>query len=100
MTDRAKHVITFLGKVFAALGFAAAGVAILWFFHTSLGLVVGATSIAISLGIAFPTQFRQGAAVVREQLVLFIPIVLGAIPGGQRKDDPPADPPTEKPEEK
>lgn len=80
-----KHLAAF----FAALIAAGLGAYILWQFHTNTGLICGGLCVLLGVGIALPVQLNSGAVALKGVLVLLIPVVKGAIPGGQRADDPP-----------
>ncbi len=88
-----KHALTFLGAIIAALICAATGGYILWQFHTTAGLVGGAGLVLLGVGIALPVQLQEGVVVLKSNATLIIPVVVGAIKGGERKTDPPPDDP-------
>ena len=79
-------------NVLAALCLAAFGGYLLHAYHSGYAPAVGGLCVLGALCIAFPTQMDGAGAKVKGLLVLFIPIVKGAMPGGQRRDDPPAAP--------
>jgi hypothetical protein len=93
MKDELKHALAFVGMLIAALVCALAGAYILWQFKTTYGLIGGAGFILLSLGIALPIQLGKGAAAVKTNVVLVVPVVYDALTGGGRKTDPPANPP-------
>lgn len=80
-----------IAAVLAALICAVLGGYILWQFHTTGGLIGGVLLILLSVAIALPTPFHQGVVALKENLVLIVPVVSGALKGGDRKTDPPAD---------
>ena len=93
--------MTIIRNILAALCLAGFGVYVLHAYPTGYaGLGVGGIAILGALGIAFPTQMDDGFGHVKGWLVLLIPVVKGALPGGSRKDDPPAEielpPPSDK----
>lgn len=85
--------MTFLRNLLAALALAAFGAYVLRGYHTTAGLVMGGLAILGALSIAFPTQIDGAGAHVKGVLVLILPTVVDAMRGGDRKSDPPADPP-------
>jgi hypothetical protein len=93
MTDRTKRVGKFLSAVIASLVLAVLGAYVLREFRTSWGLGAGLLCEFFALAIAFPTQFHDGALALKENLVILVPVIVGAIAGGRRNTDPPADPP-------
>jgi hypothetical protein len=84
--------MTVLRNILAALCLAAFGVYVLRSYPGTPGLIGGALSVLGALCIAFPTQMGDASKGLKNLLVIFIPIVKGALPGGQRADDPPAPP--------
>lgn len=92
MSSHTKHALKILGAIFAALVCAAAGGFILRTFLTFAGLMTGSGLILLSLAIAFPTPFQKGVVVLKNGLLLILPVVTDALPGGSRKTDPPAEP--------
>lgn len=93
MTPRTKRITKFLGAVVTSLTLAVLGAFILRKFDTTWGLGAGLLCEFLALAIAFPTQFHDGALALKENLVIIVPIIVGAIAGGSRKTDPPEDPP-------
>jgi hypothetical protein len=55
-----------------------------------LGVGVGLELLAVA--IALPTPFHAGVVALKENLVLIVPVIVGALPGGSRKTDPPGRP--------
>jgi hypothetical protein len=86
-----KRALTFLAAVLAALIVAGTGGFILYTFHTTAGLIGGAGLVLLGVGIALPVQLQQGAAELKANVVLVVPVIVDALKGGQRKSDPPAD---------
>ena len=85
--------MTVLRNILAALALAALGVYILHAYPSGyVGLGAGGVCVLGALGIAFPTQMDSGFAHVKGWLVLIVPVVKNAWPGGRRADDPPAEP--------
>lgn len=82
--------MTFLRNLTASLCLATFGVYVLRTHGGTLGLIVGGLAVVGALGIAFPTQMEGVGPRVKGLLVLLIPVVKGAVPGGDRVDDPPA----------
>ena len=82
--------MTLLRNILAALLLAVFGGYVLRSYPGMSGLIVGGLSILGALGIAFPTQMQSGALSLKSILVLLVPVVKGAMPGGNRADDPPA----------
>lgn len=80
-----------IGAILASLVCAATGAYILWQFHTFGGLVGGGLLVLLSVAIALPTPFHQGVSALKDNLVLIVPIVTGALSGGRRVTDPPKD---------
>jgi hypothetical protein len=78
-------------NILAAFFLAAFGVFALRTYAGPLGLSVGGLSVLGALCIAFPTQMNDVGPRVKNLLVLLIPVVKGALPGGDRKTDPKAD---------
>lgn len=81
-----------IGGIVAALFCALLGAYVLRHFQTAFGLGVGVTLELLAVAIALPTPFQAGATSLRKGLVLLIPVIVDALPGGARKTDPPADP--------
>jgi hypothetical protein len=90
-----KQLLTILGAVLAALICAATGGYILWQFHSTAGLVGGGSLVLLGLAIALPVPFHAGVAALKENAVILVPVIVGAMKGGQRKTDPPADAPVD-----
>jgi hypothetical protein len=86
-----KRALAFIAGIIAALVVAATGGYILWQFHSTPGLIGGAGLILLGVGIALPIQLREGAAVLKANVVLVVPVIVDALKGGSRKTDPPAD---------
>jgi hypothetical protein len=86
-----KHALAFVAAVIAALVCAITGAYILRHFPTTFGLVGGAGLILLGVGIALPIQLGQGAAALKTNVVLVVPVIVDALKGGSRKTDPPAD---------
>jgi hypothetical protein len=82
-----------LAAVLAALVCALTGAYILWQFHTSAGLLGGVVLVLLAVAIALPVPFHAGVAALKENAVIIVPVIVGAIRGGDRKTDPPKDTP-------
>ena len=94
-----KQFLAIVGAVIAALACGGTGAYVLWQYHTTTGLGVGVGLILLSVAIALPVPFHLGVTAFRENAVLIVPVILGALKGGDRKTDPPKDielPPPEK----
>lgn len=88
-----KHALAVIGAILAALVCALTGAYVLWQFHEITGLCVGVGLILLGVGIALPVPLRSGVMAIKENSVVIVPLILGAMKGGDRKTDPPADPP-------
>ncbi|MCU1381986.1 MAG: hypothetical protein JWL71_683 [Acidobacteria bacterium] len=86
-----KHALAVIGGILAALVCALTGAYVLWQFHSTAGLGVGVGLILLGVGIALPIPLKSGVIAIKENSVLIIPVIRGAIKGGDRPDDPPAD---------
>jgi hypothetical protein len=87
------RLTTILGAVLAALICVATGGYILWQFHTNTGLLGGMVLVLLAVAIALPVPFQAGVAALKENAVIIVPVIVGAIRGGDRKTDPPKDTP-------
>ncbi len=88
-----KHLLAILGAVIAAIVCAMTGAYVLWQFHTTPGLIGGVALELLGVAIAVPVPFHAGVLALKENVVILIPVIVGALKGGDRKTDPPADPP-------
>jgi hypothetical protein len=70
-----------VSAVVLSLVSAAFGVYVLHRFQSTAGLLVGTAAVALSLAVAFPTQFHEGLAFLRAEIV---PAVLDAMRGTKR----------------
>ena len=91
MSNPLKQLTTFLMAILAALICATTGAYILWQFHTTAGLIMGVALVLLVVAIALPIPFHTGILTLKENAVTVIPVVVGAIRGGKRATDPPAD---------
>jgi hypothetical protein len=87
-----KHILAILGAALSALACALLGAYVLRHFETATGLAVGVGLELLAVAIALPTPFHAGVVALKENLVLIVPVIVGALPGGARKTDPPATP--------
>ena len=85
-------MITTIRNIVFALLLAAFGIYVLRVYAGLTGLIVGGLAVLGALGVAFPTQMDSVAPRLKGLLVLLIPVVKGAVPGGSRADDPPLPP--------
>ena len=83
--------MTVIRNVVFALLLAAFGIYVLRSYDGLTGLIVGGLSVVGALGVAFPTQMESVGPRLKGLLVLLVPVVKGAVPGGSRADDPKAD---------
>jgi hypothetical protein len=88
-----KRVLAILGAVLSALACALLGAYVLRHFQTPSGLAVGVGLELLAVAIALPTPFHAGVVALKDNLVLLVPVIVDALPGGSRKTDPPANPP-------
>lgn len=88
-----KRLVVILGAILSALACAILGAYVLRHFQTPTGLVTGVGLELLAVAIALPTPFHAGVVALKDNLVLIVPVIVGALPGGSRKTDPPADPP-------
>lgn len=86
-----KQFLAILAAVLAALVCGATGAYVLWQYHTTTGLGVGVGLILLSIAIALPVPFHLGVTAFRENAVLIVPVIVGALKGGTRSTDPPKD---------
>jgi hypothetical protein len=94
-----KHLLAILGAVIASLVCAVTGAYVLWQFHSTGGLIGGVSLILLAVAIALPIPLHDGAARLKENVVLVVPTILDALKGGSRKTDPPADAPAKESEQ-
>ena len=90
-----KRVLSILGLVVSALACALLGAYVLRHFQTPTGLFTGVGLEILAVAIALPTPFHAGVVALKDNLVLIVPVIVGAIQGGRRSTDPPAEPPAE-----
>jgi len=88
-----KHALAVLSAIVAALVCALTGAYTLWQFHSTAGLCVGVGLILLSVAIALPIPLRSGVMAIKTNAVVIVPMIVDAMQGGDRKTDPPADPP-------
>jgi O-antigen ligase len=86
-----KRALTFVASILAALIIAGTGGYVLWQFHSTPGLIGGVGLVLLGVGIALPIQLREGAATLKANVVLVVPVIVDALKGGGRRTDPPAD---------
>lgn len=91
-----KRLLAVIGATLSALACALLGAYVLRHFQTATGLGVGVGLELLAVAIALPTPFHAGVVALKDNLVLIVPVIVGALPGGARKTDPPA-PPTNPP---
>jgi hypothetical protein len=84
-----KRVLAILGAALSALACALLGAYVLRHFQTATGLGVGVGLELLAVAIALPTPFHAGVVALKENLVLIVPVIVGALPGGSRRTDPP-----------
>lgn len=84
-----------LGALFAAAVLSALGVYVLRSYHELWGLGIGVTCILGALAIVVPVQLKAGAhnlkdsaSDVHDAVVVIVPHVVDALPGGDRHTDP------------
>lgn len=87
-----KRVLAIVGAVISALACALLGAYVLRHFQTPSGLAVGVGLELLAVAIALPTPFHAGVVALKDNLVLLVPVIVDALPGGNRKTDPPATP--------
>jgi dolichol kinase len=85
-----KRTLAVLGAIVSALACALLGAYVLRHYQTATGLIVGVCLELLAVAIALPTPFHAGVVALKDNLVLIVPVIVGAIAGGQRKTDPPA----------
>lgn len=88
-----KRLLAILGAIVSALVCAGMGVYILREFHTTAGLLGGAFLVLLAVAIALPVPLHAGVAALKDNMVVIVPVVVDAMKGGNRKTDPPAEPP-------
>jgi hypothetical protein len=88
-----KRTLAIIGAALSALACALLGAYVLRHFQTAPGLVVGVGLELLAVAIALPTPFHAGVVALKDNLVLIVPVIMDALPGGARKTDPPAPPP-------
>ena len=86
-----RHVLAVLGAILASLVCVLTGAYVLWQFHSTAGLGAGVALVLLAVGIALPVQLKSGVEAIKENSVLIVPVVVGAMKGGDRTSDPPAD---------
>jgi hypothetical protein len=57
------------------------------------GLLGGGFLVLLAVAIALPVPLHAGVAALKENMVVIVPVVVDAMKGGNRKTDPPAEPP-------
>lgn len=80
-----------LAAIFGAIVVGLLGAYVLWQFKTGYMPLVGVLLVLLGIGMAVPAQLNAGSVALKGALVLIVPVVKGAIAGGDRKDDPKAD---------
>ena len=86
-----RHVLAVIGAILASLVCVLTGAYVLWQFHSTAGLCVGVALVLLAVGIALPIQLKSGVEAIKENSVLIVPVIVGAMKGGDRTSDPPAD---------